>query len=116
MPKEEFCVVLPNPEIQPTFSEDTVVYLTKDYAEMDPCCSKSLKKGVYCIIKECGMSKYLNVIDYQTGYWSTANDGIEWCVIEIVATGLEPQDEEEVVKAEDLEPHIPGSKLILELE
>jgi len=40
MPNKIFCVVLPNPKITPTFSEGTVVSLTKDYTELDPCCSK----------------------------------------------------------------------------
>jgi len=60
------------------------------------------------------MSKYLNVIDDQTGYWSTANDGIEWCVFDISTAGINPDDEEDVVKAEDLEPHIPRSTPIRE--
>jgi len=60
------------------------------------------------------MSKYLNLIDDKKGYWSTANDGIEWCVVDIATAGINPDDEEDVVKAEDLELHIPGSRPIRE--
>ena len=40
MPNKIFRVVLPNPEIKPTFSEDTVVFLTKDYVKLDLSCNK----------------------------------------------------------------------------
>lgn len=54
------------------------------------------------------------MIDDQTGYWSTANDCIEWCVVDISTAGIDPDDEEDVVKAEDLEPYIPRSTPIRE--
>ena len=111
MSDEELLVLINNPKIKPSFLEGTVVSLTKDYTEMDICCSEYLKKGVYCTIIECGLSKYpcSNEIDQQTGFWSTATgtDGVEWCTVRIFPLKVDPGDEEDledVVKAEDLQP------------
>lgn len=100
-------MLLTNPKIKPSFSEGTVVFLTKNYTESDPFCSEYLKKGVYCTIIECGLSKYPNEIDEQTGYWSTVTSDIEWCTVRIITQEVDPDNEEDFVRAKDLQPYIP---------
>lgn len=100
-------MLLTNPKIKPSFSEGTSVFLTKDYTELDLFCSEYLKKGVYCTIIKCGLSKYPNEIDEETGYWSTETDNTEWCAVRILSREVDPDDEEDFVRAEDLQPYIP---------
>ena len=111
MSNEEFLVLFDNPKIKPSFSEDTVVSLTKDYTEISACYSKYLKKGVYCIIIECGLSKYPGKVDEQTNSWitpiDTDTDGVEWCTVRIITQEVDPDNEEDFVRAKDLQPYIP---------
>lgn len=47
-----------NPQIKPTFLEDTVIVLTKDYTKLDPLCNRHFKKGVVGYVIACGHSIY----------------------------------------------------------
>lgn len=107
MTGKELIVLRTNPKINPSFQEGAVTILTKNYTELESYGSEYLKKGVCCLIKECGLSKYPNELDEQTGEWSSFTDDIEWCYVEIVTLGVDPYSDEVSVRAEDLQPYIP---------
>ena len=54
----DITVFLTNSQITPTFLEDTVIVLTKDYSTLDPVCNRYLKKGVAGNVIACGHSIY----------------------------------------------------------
>jgi len=66
------------------------------------------KEGVCCVIKKCGLSKYPTKTDEQTqtGEWSSFTDRIEWCLVDIIMPGVDPDCDEGSVRAEDLQPSI----------
>jgi len=89
-----------NPQIKPTFEENSVVILTKDYSELDPRFNPSLKKDTCVVVEICGLSFY--------GYNEKTNDfdilvnDEEWCQVDVGPTEYNLEDSDECVKAEDL--------------
>jgi len=80
--------------------------LKKNYTRRDSSNNKHLKEGTCCVTKECGLSEYPHEFDEQTGEWSSFNDEIEWCWVEIIMTGIDPDSDEGCVRAEDLQSYI----------
>ena len=88
---------VPNPQIKPSFPEDELVLLKKDYTNSQSNCSRFLEEGALCLIVECGLSE--EIYDQKTMQWYSFKDTDEWCAIYM------PADEEEdggFVKAKDL--------------
>ena len=93
-------VFLTNYQIKPTFLEDTVVILTKDYSTLDPVYNEDLKKGIAGVITACGLSIYAFNEDTQS--FSTLIDGNEWCGIELPFSTPDFNFTEGCVMAKDL--------------
>lgn len=77
--------------------------MTKDYIELygESSCSKYLTKGAVCAIEACALFSYA-FEDETQGYTKKTSD-IEWCAITIATPILDPLEEEDCVKATDLE-------------
>ena len=93
-------VFLKNPEIIPTFLEDTGIVLLRDYTQLDPFCSKYLINGVFGTVLECGLSVY--GYDPKTDDYSKLVDKSEWCFIEFITPIADFDNSEGFVKAKDL--------------
>ena len=89
-----------NPEINPTFLENTALVLDKDYTQTDPFCSRYLIKNVLGLVSKCGLSKY--AYDSETQEFTKLVDGADWCFIEILTPVADFDSSECFVKAEDL--------------
>jgi len=89
-----------NPEINPTFLEYTPVILEKDYTQLDPFCSKYLKKNAIGETIKCGLSIY--AFDPQTNRCTKLVDEEEWCFIEIATPVADFEESQCWVKAKDL--------------
>lgn len=72
-----------NPKIKPTFLENAVVTLTKDYTAEDPFCNRELIDGAVGTVIASGLSVY--GYDPKTDDYSKLIDGSEWCFIELVS-------------------------------
>lgn len=74
---------------------------------MESINSKYLKKGVCCVVRKCGLSKYPINTDEQTRRveCSSFTDEIELYKIDIIITGLYPDCDEGSVRADDLQPY-----------
>lgn len=96
----DITVFLPNSQITPTFLENTVLVLTKDYSILDPVCNRDLKKGVAGVVTACGFSIYAFNEDTQS--FSTLIDGNEWCGIEVQPSIPDFDYTEGCVMAKDL--------------
>ena len=105
MTDKKLTVLRPNLKIKPSFEEGTAFLLKKDYTWPDSINSDYLKEGVCCVIKKCGLSKYPTKTDGQAGEWNSFTDGIEWCLVDIIMTGLDPDCDTGSVRAEDLQPY-----------
>lgn len=58
MAEQEIVTFLINRQLKPTFLEDTVTILQKDYTEDGAYCSKYLRKNAVCTIIACPISEY----------------------------------------------------------
>ncbi len=96
----DITVFLTNSQLKPTFPEDTVIILTKDYTTLDPLCNRYLEKGVAGTVNACGHSIYS--FSEQTQRFSILVDDSEWCLIEVVPPIPDFDYSEGWVKAEDL--------------
>ena len=108
MTDKELTVLRPNPKIKPSFAEGTVMLLKKNYTSEDSINSDYLTEGVCCVTRECGLSKYPTKTEeeIQTGEWNSFTDKVEWCTVDIIMEGLDPDSDEGCVRAEDLQPYI----------
>lgn len=91
-----------DPTKKPAFERNTAVTLTKDYTklpELGPC-SKYLKKGVNCAIKDCAIFGY--TFDDETQDFTNKISEMEWCEVEIGTPIFDPDEEEDYVMAKDL--------------
>lgn len=101
----DITVFLTNPEIKPSFLEDTIVVLTRDYIKVDPLANKYLekrrkKKDAVGRVIACGQSRY-GFSDETEGF-SGLVDNSEWSLVEVGATVPDFNHLEGWVKAEDL--------------
>lgn len=98
----DIIVFLTNSQIKPTFLEDTVIVLTKDYTTLDPVCicNRYFKKGVAGTVIACGHSIYS--YSEETQRFSILVDGNEWCLIEVQKPIPDFDYSEGWVKAKDL--------------
>ena len=96
----DITVFLTNSQLKPTFSEDTVIILTKDYTRFDPVCNRYLEKGVPGTVMMCGLSIY--AFNEDTESFSTLIDDNEWCLIEVEPSIPDFDYKEGYVKAKDL--------------
>lgn len=99
--KEEFCAIIPNRNIEPSFIEGNLVILKKDYTEIHPAFSPYLTEGAFCIIIKCGLSKY--PCNHRTGDVINQTDGEELCFVHAIEPLVDPENDTDYVKAEDLE-------------
>ena len=88
-----------NPEINPTFLEDTLVVLKKDYTEAH---DTPFTENELCTILKCGLSKYINHI-FQGRVSTDLVDNTEYCSVEIDVRWEEGYTADGCVKAEDLQ-------------
>ena len=91
---------LTNPQINPTFAENSIVILTKDYSELDSGFNPSLKKDTPGVIILCGLSLY--GYNEQTNDFDLLVDGDEWCQVDVGPTIHNLYDSNDWVKGEDL--------------
>ena len=98
--RSDITIFRTNPQLKPTFLEDTVIILTKDYKALDPLCNRYLEKGVPGVVKVCGLSIY--AFSEDTKDFSKLVDGDEWCEIEVQSLEPDLDYSEGCVKAEDL--------------
>ena len=96
----DITVFLTNSQIKPTFLEDTVIVLTKDYTTLDPVCNRYLEKDVSGTVIACGHSIY--AFNEDTQRFSTLIDDDEWCLIEVQPSIPDFDYTEGWVKAKDL--------------
>ena len=87
-----------NPDLNPTFLEDTPVVLNKDYTQLDIVCSKYFKKNAIASVNICGLSQY--GFDPGKRDSTTLVDNGEWCHIEL--SGVDFMNAEGWVRAKDL--------------
>ena len=90
-----------NSQITPSSLEEDFVIFKTEYAEVNPFCCTYLKKGVCCVVIECGLSKHS--FDEKSGELSPLTDGIEWCRVRAITDEPDPQYDEGFVKSTDLE-------------
>ena len=89
-----------NPEINPTFLEDTLVVLKKDSTEVH---GPHFTENQLCTILKCGASKYIS--HYFNGRRVSTDlvDNSEYCSVEIAVPWEDGSTANGCVKAEDLQ-------------
>lgn len=92
--------LMTNPELNPTFLEDTPVVLDKDYTQSDPFCSRYLTKNAVGTVVQCGLSEYAYNSE-EDGY-NKLIDETDWCFIEVATPRAYFENSQCWVKAEDL--------------
>lgn len=93
-------VFLKNPQINPTFLEDTPIMLIQDYTQMD--CSEHFINGAVGNVLDCGLSVY--GYDPKTDDLTKLVDGSEWCFIELETSIPDFDNSEGFVRVKDLRP------------
>lgn len=105
MPRVPLTVFRTDPQKKPAFEEDTVVVLTEDYTKLyrPENCSKYLTKNAVCHIEECALFCY--AFDEITKDFTkkVSESEIEWCRVTIATPIADPLEENDYVKAVDLE-------------
>lgn len=89
-----------NPEIKPTFLEDTLVVLKKDYTEVN---GPHFTENQLCTILKCGVSKYRSHFFKGRRVSTDLVDNSEYCSVEIDVPREDGYTANGCVKAEDLQ-------------
>jgi len=96
-----------NPNILPTYSEDTVAFLEQDYTRLNVnkyfTKGKGYKKYAVCSRIVCGLSEYPQ--SPITGEIIGETDGLEWCFVSVATERADPCHDEDCVKAKDLKEY-----------
>ena len=89
-----------NPQITPSFLEDTVVSLKKDYTDV---CNENFKKKACGAVIGCGFCKYQYPFTDGEIVSHKLVDEEEWCYLELLLSTADPLNDRGSVRGKDLE-------------